>query len=126
MNDEFFLKDHFIKAAENYFLVERFLSWVQGIPLSPLTRFALMLMLEPDCAMTVERLARKMDVSEIYAQAALDELVCAGHVQKFTYGKFSHYRFSTEHIEYLNQKRRDDRAEREAKFKSGTEDLLLL
>jgi predicted transcriptional regulator len=125
MDDPFDMKDHFIKTAETYFLVERFLSSVHAIRLSPLTRFALMLMLEPKCPMDVGRLATKMNVTEIFAQAALDELVCTGHVRKSTYGRSSYYKFSTEGIECLNQKPPDEYAECQGPFKDWTGDSLL-
>jgi hypothetical protein len=113
-----FLKDHFVKTAQNYFCVELFLSRPESSRLGPLTRLAFMFMLESECPMHVERLARKMGVSEIYAQAALNELVSAFHVRRVTIGDQSSYKFISDGIDFEKQNT-EEPGEQRGDYKTG-------
>ena len=104
------MKTHYLKTAENHFLVERFLARPESQELEPLTRLALTLIVEPNPYITAKQLARQMGVSETYAKAALEELLVAGHVYRTTYLNDSWYRFTTERIDFENRSNRESAA----------------
>lgn len=97
------LKEHYLKTAGNYFLVERFLARPESQELGPLTRLALILIVEPNPYVTVSQLAQQMGVSEAFAKAALEELTAAGHAYRTTHVNDSWYRFTTDRIDFENR-----------------------
>lgn len=116
------LKEHYLKTAQNHFLVELFLARPESQELGPLTRLALTLMVEPGLPVTVERLARQMGVSETCAKAALDELLAAGHVYRTTYVNESWYRFTTERIDFENRSHRESATRASTEFEKASTD----
>jgi Fic family protein len=104
------MKEHYLKTAENYFLVEVFLARPESQELGPLARLALTLIVEPNPYITAKQLAGQMGVSETYAKAALEELLSAGHVYRTTYVNESWYRFTPERIDFENRSRAESAA----------------